>query len=466
MNSSSDSQRSGHTPLGDELRSLLGSDTVEHLTRLSGGASRETWSFLADGRRLVLQRQRPGDVRDMSIEARVLAAAFRHGVPVPELIASGELESGAKYMVLDHVPGETIARKILRDERFAGARTALVGQMAGALARLHAIDPDSVDGLPAIDQVAQYRATLDDLNRSLGQAHPAFELAFAWLERNRPSSQRRTLVHGDFRLGNVMVDERGLAAVLDWELAHIGDPLEDLGWLCVRAWRFGAQAPVAGLGERHALVEAYSEASGIEIAPDDVLWWEVLGTLKWGIMCMIQTSSHLLGIHRSHEMAAIGRRVCENEYDLLLLLDGRWTEGSVSTDPRTWVSEIETDEPEATVHDVPTAGQLVEAVREWMERDVMAGTEGRLQFHTRVAVNSLGMVERELRLGRTHTRRHRERLERLGMADDEELARAIRSGRLNDRLDTVVDVVRESVMDKLSVANPSYAIRAEVSGDG
>ena len=120
-----------------------------------------------------------------------------------------------------------------------------------------------------------------------------------------------------------MVDESGLAAVLDWELAHIGDPLEDLGWLCVRAWRFGSGRPVAGLGEYEDLIGAYSEASGIDISAKDVLWWEVLGTLKWGIMCITQASSHLTGMTRSHELAAIGRRVCENEWDLLQLLKGQ-----------------------------------------------------------------------------------------------------------------------------------------------
>lgn len=458
MNNPGGSNRSESISLEEELRALVGAQSVEGLTRLSGGASRETWSFLADGRPLILQRQRPGDVRDMLVEARVLETAFGAGVRVPQLITSGEMSSGAKFMVLAHVPGETIARKILRDERFSSARPVLVEHMARSLARLHAIDADSLSGLPTIDQLEQYRSTLDSLNESLGQSHPAFELAFAWLERNRPASQRRSLVHGDFRLGNVMVDETGLAAVLDWELAHIGDPIEDLGWLCVRAWRFGSPLPVAGLGRYDELIAAYQEASGEVVRAEDVLWWEVLGTLKWGIMCMIQTSSHLLGIHRSHEMAAIGRRVCENEYDLFLLLDGKWTSGSKATSPSTWNRSILVDRKEPTVHDVPSAEQLVEAVREWMERDVMTGTSGRLQFHTRVAINALSMVEREMRSGRGQSRRHQERLASLGVADDAELADAIRSGRLDDRIDDVALVVRDSVVDKVAVANPSYLI--------
>ena len=306
------------------LAEVLGAQQISDLNRLSGGASRETWSFRADGRPLIVQRQRSGDTRDMSIEAAVVRTAFESGVPVPELMTSGSGPVGSHFMILAHVEGETIARKILRDERFAHARTVLVPQMASALAALHTIDPDVIIGLPNVDQVQQYRQTLDNLNDSLQQSHPTFELAFRWLEKNRPLETRRCLVHGDFRLGNIMIGEDGLRAVLDWELAHVGDPMEDLGWLCVRAWRFGSTQPVAGLSSYQTLLSAYERASGLKVDRELVRWWEVLGTLKWGIMCMIQASSHLLGLVRSHEMAAIGRRVCENEYDIFLALEGRW----------------------------------------------------------------------------------------------------------------------------------------------
>ena len=310
------------TELADALADALGASRVDHLTRLSGGASRETFRFEADGRPLILQRQRAGDVRDMGVEAAVVRAAHANGVPSAELVASGTepSEIGSAYMVLSLVEGETIARKILRDEPFAHARSVLAGQFGTALARIHATDVSAVDGLQEQDQVAMYRATLD----SFGHPHPAFELAFRWLEAHRPESARRTLVHGDFRLGNVMVDQHGLAAVLDWELAHIGDPMEDLGWLCVKAWRFGSALPAGGVGTYEQLIAAYEEASGLTLDPDVVRWWEVLGTLKWGIMCIGQATAHTSGVARSHELAAIGRRVCENEHDLFLALEGRW----------------------------------------------------------------------------------------------------------------------------------------------
>ncbi len=162
----------------------------------------------------------------------------------------------------------------------------------------------------------QYRAILD----ALGEPHPAIELGLRWLDQNRPPSHRTTVVHGDFRLGNLIVGPDGLRAVLDWELAHLGDPLEDLGWLCVRAWRFGESKPVGGFGEYDELFGSYAVASGTEVDPEVVRWWQILGTLKWGVMCIMQASSHLGGWSRSVELAAIGRRVCENEHDLLELL--------------------------------------------------------------------------------------------------------------------------------------------------
>lgn len=308
--------------LANALAEVLGAEQVTDLARLSGGASRDTFRFVADGRPLILQRQRAGDVRDMGVEASVLTAVGAAGAPVATLLASSADQSaiGAAYMIMTAVEGETIARKILRDDEYEAARAALPGQLGAALAQVHAVDTSGLTALPTTDQVRQYREMLDQL----GQPHPTFELVFKWLDANRPASDRRVLVHGDFRLGNVIVGPEGLRAVLDWELAHLGDPMEDLGWLCVKAWRFGSRLPVAGVGEYQALFDAYEAAGGGAVDPDVVRWWEVLGTLKWGIMCIMQANAHTSGMSRSHELAAIGRRVCENEHDLFLALEGRW----------------------------------------------------------------------------------------------------------------------------------------------
>jgi len=308
--------------LATALAEVLGAAQVTDVVRLSGGASRETFRFTADGRALILQRQRNGDIRDMGIEADVVRAAAAAGVPVPQVLASSAHASaiGAAFMVLSAVEGETIARKILRDDEFAVAREVLPAQFGRALAQLHRIDPATIPGLLPQDQLPLYRSMLD----ATEQPHPAFELAFKWLESHPPRATPVSLVHGDFRLGNVIVGADGLRAVIDWELAHIGDPMEDLGWLCVKAWRFGGPHPVAGVGSYQQLIDAYEEASGIRVDPEAVRWWEVLGTLKWGIMCIGQANAHVSGVARSHELAAIGRRVCENEHDLFLALEGRW----------------------------------------------------------------------------------------------------------------------------------------------
>ena len=305
--------------LAEQLSAAMGGVRIADLRRLSGGASRETWTFAVDGERLVLQRTREGGLRRLDVEVAVLRAAAAAGVPVPEVIVDGSRSDALErpFMVVREVPGETIARKILRDDAHAAAREVLPRQLAHAAARLHGIEASGIDGLVADDQVAQYRTVLDES----GEAHPVFEAAFRWLEMTRPDPVAPRLVHGDFRLGNVIVAETGLAAVLDWELVHLGDPVEDLGWLCVRAWRFGSTRPVAGLGEYDELLDAYAEVSGVRPARETLRWWEVLGTLKWGIMCIVQSQTHLRGVVRSHELAAIGRRVCENEYDLITLLE-------------------------------------------------------------------------------------------------------------------------------------------------
>ncbi len=440
--------------LAEALRQLLGPDGAEitSLQRLSGGASRETWSFdlVADGgvRPLILQRLRGGGAAGstgipMGVEAALVRVAGRHGVPVAEVVTSDDGSVlGRAGMVVARLEGETIPRKLLRDQEWAGAVGRLGNQVGAALAAVHAIPTAEISGLSTTDQLAQFRAILD----GLGEPHPAFELGFRWLEAHRPAPTAPTVVHGDFRLGNLLVDHDGLRAVLDWELAHLGDPVEDLGWFCVRAWRFGSPLPAGGVANRESLVAAYEAASGRTVAAEALRWWELLGTLKWGVICIMQAWGHLSGGSRSVELAAIGRRVCENEWDVLGLLPGP----PLVVDPPVAVT------PVAPLHDHPHLPELVEAVREWVEGDVLEGTEGRLAFHARVAVNALRMVERELAQGPGPALAHRAALSVLGCQDDADLAARIRSGSLDDRLEEVRAVVSVSVVDKLRVANPTW----------
>jgi aminoglycoside phosphotransferase (APT) family kinase protein len=450
----------GTDELEEALRRLLteagaaGPDTaIAELRRLSGGASRETWSFDAvrgdDRAPLILQRLRPGaggstTATPLGVEAALVRAAGGHGVAVPTVVAidADGATLGSPGMVVERLEGETIARKLLRDDEWATARERLGEQAGAALAAIHAMPVAAVPGLRATDQLEQLRALLD----GLGEPHPAFELGLRWLDAHRPTAAATTIVHGDFRLGNLLVGPDGLRAVLDWELAHLGDPMEDLGWLCVRAWRFGSPLPAAGVATREQLAAAYEAAGGRPVDPDALRWWELLGTLKWGVICIMQAWGHLSGAARSVELATIGRRVCENEWDVLQLLPG----GPLAADVDTGAVAP------AALHGRPTAVELVEAVREWVDGDVRQGTDGRLAFHARVAVNALRMVERELALGPEPEAAHRARLAELGCTDDADLAARIRAGELADRAEEVRSLVGQSVAVKVAVANPGW----------
>jgi aminoglycoside phosphotransferase (APT) family kinase protein len=257
----------------------------------------------------------------MAAEADVVRAALAAGVRVPRVIVSnGDVPHtaiGPSFFVTEAVPGETIARRILRDEPFTDAREVLARQMGTALAAIHSIDPTPLTWLERGDELEKYRAVADELELH----RPAFEVAFRWLDQHRPAEATPTLVHGDFRLGNLIIDPAGLAAVIDWELAHVSQPMEDLGWLCVRAWRFGSSLPVAGIGSYDELFDAYAVATGAPVDRAAVRWWEILGSLKWGIMCGLQANAHLSGAYRSVELAAIGRRIVEQEQDVLRLIE-------------------------------------------------------------------------------------------------------------------------------------------------
>ena len=316
-------------------RHFGGIAVIEGLSRESGGASRQTWRFdaVAAGRRheLILRRDPPSLGKtdrersvaiDRATEFRVLAAAHKAGVQAPEPLF--ELAAGdglGEAFVMRRASGTAIARKLLRDAAYDSARGKIAGQLGEILARLHATDPVTLPPLvrrEAADHIASLRRSLDDL----GQAQPVFELALSWLDRRKPPPlDRPVLVHGDYRTGNYLADETGVTAILDWELAHLGDPIEDLGWLCVKSWRFGAiDRPAGGFGSREELWAAYQRAGGRPVDPQRAHWWEVFGTVHWGIICLNQAWKHLSGSIRSMERASIGRRAVETQVDLLQLL--------------------------------------------------------------------------------------------------------------------------------------------------
>jgi aminoglycoside phosphotransferase (APT) family kinase protein len=309
---------------------------IERLARLPGGASRESWAFDAvptagPRSRLVLRRDPPGHQVQSSRrhEFTLLGAAAAGGVPVPRVrwCEDDGTALGAPFLLMEFVEGETLGRRLLREPVYERARALLPGQLAAALARIHAMEvaalgflPRPAPGaVPSRGELARY----EQIYRAITpEPHPALELALRWLARRAPEAPRLAVVHGDFRVGNVIVGPEGLRAVLDWELAHLGDPMEDLGWLCVRSWRFGADArPVGGLGDREPFFAAYERAGGPTVDPAAVRWWEVFGNLKWAVICLLQAKTFLDGGVRSVELASLGRRVCEMELELLELTE-------------------------------------------------------------------------------------------------------------------------------------------------
>jgi len=313
-------------------RAMLGFERVETITRLSGGASQETWSFnaLIDGASepLILRRSPGGGARvtegssavALETEAIVIEASRAEGVAAPRVRYVLKPEDGfGQGYVMDRLPGETIARKILRDPEFDAIRPKLARQCGEILARIHKVSTTKIASiLPVIDGPAQLRR-YRDLYDTYSYPHPVFEYAFKWLEPRMVKAKRQTLVHGDFRHGNLLISPRGVEAALDWELTHIGDPLEDIGWICTNSWRFGvAEKVVGGFGDLEDFLDGYEKAGGDHIDTDEARTWIVYGSLKWGVMCM----SMYQGFRNdgSVERAAIGRRSSETEIDLVNLI--------------------------------------------------------------------------------------------------------------------------------------------------
>ena len=304
--------------------------TISGVTRLSGGATQEIWRFdldTAEGPQPLIMRRAPGGNRRSSVgvgldvEAQLITAARAAGVSVPQVLYVLAPEDGLGHgFIMEFVAGETLGGRIVKAASLAGARETLAFSCGQILARIHAIDtrgfPSLAHQAPA-DLIEQWHAAYrrDSVRR------PVFDLAFRELSASRPPAPLKArLVHGDFRNGNLMIGPEGVRAVLDWELAHVGDPMEDLGWLCVNSWRFGrSEKPVGGFGEYADLYAGYEAAGGSPVNREMATWWEMFGTLRWGVMCAGSLPA-FRGVDATVERAMIARRTSETEIDLLRLM--------------------------------------------------------------------------------------------------------------------------------------------------
>ena len=303
-------------PWAGELEEALGR-RVTSMHLLPGGASKEAWAVETDEGPLLVRRAGVGVIHEATLPLRqefhVLEAAEEAGVKVPHPVAYlGEL-GGHEAFAMELIEGETIGRRIVRQPP-----PGLDLQLAEELAKIHAIPAERLPFLRTGDVLERFVHELD----SVGEPHPAIEYGLWWLRAHRPEPLPEVVSHGDFRLGNIAVSERGLEYVLDWEFAHLSDPQEDVAWPIVRAWRFGADdRRLGGIGEVGPYLERYGELTGRSIGEDELLWWEVLGNVKWATGCLTQCRRHLNGQDRSVEYAVLGRMAAEMEYELLDLIE-------------------------------------------------------------------------------------------------------------------------------------------------
>jgi aminoglycoside phosphotransferase (APT) family kinase protein len=260
------------------------------------------------------------DAADIGKEARLLRAAEKAGVVLPHILAD-DADTGT--IISEYVEGESIPRRILRlVEAQAGLGSRLTSDCGTALAMIHQIPIDDFRDLNDLSNSDRYADEMEQLLESLSTPHPTFRLGVRWLRRHKlDTASEPTVIHGDFRLGNFLASDQGISAVLDWELTHLGDPMEDLAWLCLRTWRFGADdLAVGGFGSVEELRSAYEKAGG-EWRDDAFQWWTVARTLWWGLGLARQVQAYMEGASNSIVLAASGRRVVELEYDLLCLMD-------------------------------------------------------------------------------------------------------------------------------------------------
>ena len=301
----------------ETLQSVLGTEVSEPRL-LAGGASKEAWAVDAGGEQLLVRRAAVGVIHrhtlSLAEEFAVLEAAYEAGVKVPRPIAYIADLDGREAFVMERLEGETIGRRIVRMD---AVPPELPRQMADELAKIHAIPRARIPFL----QEARLERMVEELD-DVGEPHPAIELGLWWLREHRPPPREPVVVHGDYRIGNLVVNESGLVGVLDWEFAHLDEPVRDLAFGLVRAWRFGVDAKrLGGIGDVGPYLERYNELTGFDVRDDELDYWELAGNVGWAIGCLTQMQRHLSGQDRSVELATLGRLGAEVEYEIVNLLE-------------------------------------------------------------------------------------------------------------------------------------------------
>jgi aminoglycoside phosphotransferase (APT) family kinase protein len=446
-------------------RELEGFSELTACEKLTAGASQETYRLncsTVTGEVVLALRRSVPTLRSgsgvgaigLDTEARLLSLAASAGIPEPEVLyLLQETDGLGAGFLMQWLEGETLGQRITRAEEFAELRPQLAFQCGAELARVHALDWEAA-GLTEALPVISPSALIDETwaaYRDLDLPVPMIDYSWRWLQQNLPKNPRRTLVHGDFRNGNLMVTAAGINAVLDWELAHIGDPVRDLGWLCVNSWRFGQrQLPVGGFGEIDQLLAGYKSVSGIDVPLQELRFWQVFGSFWWAMATLRMAHSWRTGETPSLERPVIGRRSSEAQMDCVNLLI-----------PGSFDLQVSAVELSAGTQ-LPMPAELLESVRSFLKTEVATKTDSHTGFMARVAANSLGIAQRELLHGTELAAAERARLGGLFKQELDlhagrwQLVQALRD---DLPLDTggLADHLRKTVAGQLSIDQPRYS---------
>lgn len=452
--------------LGELLPRVVDNCTaLAKLERLSGGASQETYRITIDtldgvstlamrraagGEEGEITAQHPG----LAAEAKLMQVARAHGVPEPEIYHVLQPEDGmGAGFIMQWLDGEALGARIVKAPELDIVRPKLAHLFGETLARIHSIDlvTTKLDHHLQHQSPEEYVRQTWERYQALDTPQPMIDFTAQWLLANLPASYTPSLVHNDFRNGNVMVDQNGIVAVLDWEVAHIGDPMRDLGWMLTHSWRFGrAHLPVGGFGEVADFFAGYEGVSGQSVDHQAVKFWQVFGSFWWAVGCLGMAEHYRNGPDQSVERPGIGRRSSECQIDCVnLLIPGPVTLAEAQSSPG--------------LVDMPRADELLQSVIDFLREQVMSETTGRTQFLSRVASNSLDIVQRELALGEVAAHHERSGLQALLNSDDEDLIdlRWQLVGRLRDKriaLDApgLAAHLRGYVANQINIDQPRY----------
>lgn len=412
--------------------------TIDNLHRLTGGATMESWRFSCGKQDFVLRRAPSLDfMKDRpfghDVEAAIIRAARGAGVTAPEVVAELKPEDGiGSGFVMRALPGTPNPKQILEMDR----PDTLLREAARDLARIHSLKPRNV---PELVPVMDYRAAIADLRQQFEEAggdRPIIALGLKWMEDNCPAPVEPALIHGDYRMGNLLAEDSRLTGVLDWELAHFGDRHEDLAFGCMAVWRFHRyDRPALGLGSLEDYFAAYEAEAGVKVDRERFRYWLVHRTVWWALGCLRMAKIWRSGEDRMLERVVISRRTSEQELDLLMLLegDGALADRAKPIEHLEWLSP---GDGEAEI------SEIAMAVSEWLAT-VKDRMEGHDRFQLAVARNALGII------ARADTG-----MNALGFDRDE--ANDILAGRLKIAKPGYLELLRRSALRKCMIDSPKY----------